>query len=202
MSVISTLLQRKHWIFDLDGTLTVAVHDFAAIRKELGISAGLPIIKTIKSLPEKESELLQNKLHAIEEKLAHNASPAKGVKTLLESLQRLDYRVGILTLNTRENAWFTLEALGLAKFFSEEFVIGRWCEEPKPSPKGIHKMLKQWKVGANDALMVGDFLYDLQVGRAAETATVHVDPSGEFAWPELADIQVNSLDVLAEMLPN
>ena len=202
MSVNSTLLQRKHWIFDLDGTLTVAVHDFAAIRKELGISAGLPIIKTIKSLPEKESELLQNKLHAIEEKLAHNASPAKGVKTLLESLQRLDYRVGILTLNTRENAWFTLEALGLAKFFSEEFVIGRWCEEPKPSPKGIHKMLKQWKVGANDALMVGDFLYDLQVGRAAETATVHVDPSGEFAWPELADIQVNSLDVLAEMLPN
>ena len=202
MSVISTLLQRKHWIFDLDGTLTVAVHDFVAIRKELGISAGLPIIKTIKSLPEKESKLLQNKLHAIEEKLAHNASPAKGVKTLLESLQRLDYRVGILTLNTRENAWFTLEALGLAKFFSEEFVIGRWCEEPKPSPKGIHKMLKQWKVGANDALMVGDFLYDLQVGRAAETATVHVDPSGEFAWPELADIQVNSLDVLAEMLPN
>lgn len=202
MSVNSTLLQRKHWIFDLDGTLTLAVHDFAAIRKELGISAGLPIIKTIKSLPEKESELLQNKLHAIEEKLAHNASPAKGVKTLLESLQRLDYRVGILTLNTRENAWFTLEALGLAKFFSEEFVIGRWCEEPKPSPKGIHKMLKQWKVGANDALMVGDFLYDLQVGRAAETATVHVDPSGEFAWPELADIQVNSLDVLAEMLPN
>ncbi|MDP7438205.1 MAG: HAD hydrolase-like protein, partial [SAR324 cluster bacterium] len=105
------------------------------------------------------------------------------------------------TLNTRENAWFTLEALGLAQYFREEFVIGRWCEEPKPSPKGIYKMLKQWKVTSNDALMVGDFLYDLQVGRAAETATVHVDPSGEFAWPELADIQVNSLDELAGLLP-
>ena len=201
MSVNFSLLERKHWIFDLDGTLTVAVHDFDAIRKELGIPAGLPIIKTIKSLPEKESVLLQKKLHSIEEKLARNASPARGVKTLLENLRRGDYSLGILTLNTRENAWFTLEALGLAQYFREEFVIGRWCEEPKPSPKGIHKMLKQWKVTSNDALMVGDFLYDLQVGRAAETATVHVDPSGEFAWPELADIQVNSLDELAGLLP-
>jgi len=153
------------------------------------------------SLFQKTNQYCYNKLHAIEEKLARNASPAQGVKTLLETLQRGDYSLGILTLNTRENAWFTLEALGLAQYFSEEFVIGRWCEEPKPSPKGIHKMLKQWQVTANDALMVGDFLYDLQVGRAAETATVHVDPSGEFAWPELADIQVNSLDELAGLLP-
>ena len=201
MSVNSYLLQRKNWIFDLDGTLTVAVHDFDAIRTELGISAGLPIIKTIKSLPEKESALLQDKLQVIEEKLARNARPARGVKTLLENLWRRDYSLGILTLNTRENAWFTLEALGLGQYFSEEFVIGRWCEEPKPSPKGIYKMLKQWKVTANEALMVGDFLNDLQVGRAAKTATVHVDPSGEFAWPELADIQVNSLGELAGLLP-
>ena len=48
--------------------------------------------------------------------------------------------------------------------------------------------------------MVGDYLYDLQVGRAAEIATVHVDPSGDFPWPELADIRVNSLDELAGLL--
>ncbi len=34
---ISTVLQRKYWIFDLDGTLTVPVHDFQGIRKTLGI---------------------------------------------------------------------------------------------------------------------------------------------------------------------
>ncbi|HIN00314.1 MAG TPA: HAD family hydrolase, partial [Deltaproteobacteria bacterium] len=43
MSDNYTLLQRKYWIFDLDGTLTVAVHDFNAIRNELGIPAGQPI---------------------------------------------------------------------------------------------------------------------------------------------------------------
>ena len=47
---------------------------------------------------------------------------------------------------------------------------------------------------------MGDYLYDLQVGRAAKIATVHVDPSGSFAWPELADIIVCSLNELTEML--
>ena len=194
------LLQRKCWIFDLDGTLTVAVHDFNAIRKELGIPERQPIIETLKSLPEKESLPLQVKLQEIEKKLARNARPAPGAKILLEVLHRLDYSLGILTLNSRENAWFTLESLGLEQYFSEDTVIGRWCEEPKPSPNGIHKLLSHWKVTASDALMVGDYLYDLQVGRAAKIATVHVDPSGAFSWPELADFRVNSLDELAGLL--
>ena len=195
-----TLLQRKYWIFDLDGTLTVAVHDFNAIRKELGIPERQPIIETLKSLPEKESLPLQVKLQEIEKKLAWNSRSAPGAKILLEVLHRLDYSLGILTLNSRENAWFTLESLGLEQYFSEDTVIGRWCEEPKPSPNGIHKLLSHWKVTASDALMVGDYLYDLQVGRAAEIATVHVDPNGAFSWPELADIRVNSLDELAGLL--
>jgi len=70
MSDNYTLLQRKYWIFDLDGTLTVAVHDFNAIRNELGIPAGQPILKTIESLPENESLALQQKLQDIEENLA------------------------------------------------------------------------------------------------------------------------------------
>ena len=88
----------------------------------------------------------------------------------------------------------------MADYFNEDSVIGRWCVEPKPSPKGIFRLLNHWEVAANDALIVGDYLYDLQVGRAAEIATVHVDPKGEFSWPELADIQANSLDELADLL--
>ena len=88
----------------------------------------------------------------------------------------------------------------MADYFNEDSVFGRWCVEPKPSPKGIHRLLNHWEVAANDALIVGDYLYDLQVGRAAEIATVHVDPKGEFSWPELADIQVNSLAELADLL--
>ena len=200
MSKNHHLLKRKYWIFDLDGTLTIAVHDFNAIREELGIPEGQPIIKTLESLPLKESRNKKKKLQEIEEKLALNASPAPGVKKLLEILNSQNYIFGILTLNTRENAWITLKALGLSEYFTKESVIGRWCAEPKPSPNGIKKLLNHWNVYANDALIVGDYLYDLQVGRAAEIATVHVDPSGNFEWPELADISVCSLNELTEML--
>ena len=200
MSKNHNLLKRKYWIFDLDGTLTIAVHDFNAIREELGIPEGQPIIKTLESLPLKESRNKKKKLQEIEEKLALNATPAPGVEKLLETLNSQNYFFGILTLNTRENAWITLKALGLSEYFTKESVIGRWCAEPKPSPNGIKKLLNHWNVYANDALIVGDYLYDLQVGRAAEIATVHVDPSGNFEWPELADISVCSLNELTEML--
>ena len=200
MSKNHNLLKRKYWIFDLDGTLTIAVHDFNAIREELGIPEGQPIIKTLESLPLKESRNKKKKLQEIEEKLALNASPAPGVEKLLKTLDSQNYFFGILTLNTRENAWTTLKALGLTEYFTKESVIGRWCAEPKPSPNGIKKLLNHWNVYANDALIVGDYLYDLQVGRAAEIATVHVDPSGSFEWPELADISVCSLNELTEML--
>ena len=200
MSKNHNLLKRKYWIFDLDGTLTIAVHDFDAIREELGIPEGQPIIKTLESLPLKESRNKKKKLQEIEEKLALNASPAPGVEKLLETLNSQNYFFGILTLNTRENAWITLKALGLSEYFTKESVIGRWCAEPKPSPNGIKKLLNHWNVYANDALIIGDYLYDLQVGRAAKIATVHVDPSGNFEWPELADISVCSLNELTEML--
>ena len=200
MSKNHHLLKRKYWIFDLDGTLTIAVHDFDAIREELGIPEGQPIIKTLESLPLKESRNKKKKLQEIEEELALKATPAPGVEKLLETLNSQNYFFGILTLNSKENAWTTLKTLGLSEYFNSESVIGRWCEEPKPSPNGIKKLLNQWNVCSSEALIVGDYLYDLQVGRAADIATVHVDPSGDFAWPELADISVCSLNELIEML--
>jgi len=31
------IAEVRHWVFDMDGTLTIAVHDFAAIRRALEI---------------------------------------------------------------------------------------------------------------------------------------------------------------------
>jgi len=48
--------------------------------------------------------------------------------------------------------------------------------------------------------MVGDYLFDLQAGRNAGTATVHMDVSGEFLWPELTTLGVRSLPELQRHL--
>jgi phosphoglycolate phosphatase-like HAD superfamily hydrolase len=48
--------------------------------------------------------------------------------------------------------------------------------------------------------MVGDYQYDLQAGRSAGSLTVHVDVSGGFRWPELADVSVVTLEDLFQLL--
>lgn len=40
----------------------------------------------------------------------------------------------------------------------------------------------------------------LQVGRVASTATIHVDSSSDFRWPELAGYSVATLEELANGL--
>lgn len=197
---LSSILNRRHWVFDLDGTLTVAVHDFDLIREELGLERGQPIVKTLESLPAVKSEPLRKRLQEIEIKLARKAHPAEGMKSLLNTLEKKKCRLGIVTLNTRENAWTTLKSLGIVDFFEDSFVMGRFCSEPKPSPAGLQWMMKEWGAGPRDTLVVGDYLYDLQMGRAAGTATVHVDQEALFPWPELTDIQCTSLDELHQQL--
>ncbi len=57
-SLAKQLLNRKHWVFDMDGTLTIAQHDFDAIRDELGLPDNLPILESLAAMPAAESTLI------------------------------------------------------------------------------------------------------------------------------------------------
>jgi phosphoglycolate phosphatase-like HAD superfamily hydrolase len=52
------LSERDFWIFDMDGTLTVDVHDFDAIRTALGLPSGQPILEIIATMPEMVGDYL------------------------------------------------------------------------------------------------------------------------------------------------
>jgi phosphoglycolate phosphatase-like HAD superfamily hydrolase len=119
---------------------------------------------------------------------------------LLETLAARGARLGIVTRNSWRNAGETLRACGLARFFDLACVVGREAAAPKPSAAGIHRLLAGWRAPPSQAVMVGDYLYDLQAGRCAGTATVHVDPTGRFPYAEHADLAVRSLDELADAL--
>ncbi|KAF0217355.1 MAG: HAD family [Geobacteraceae bacterium] len=88
--------------------------------------------------------------------------------------------------------------IGLKGYFTSDAILGRGEAAPKPHPEGIEKLLVAWRSAPDETVMVGDYLFDLQVGRAAGTATIHVDRNGAFRWPELADLAVATLDELAE----
>jgi len=79
-------------------------------------------------------------------------------------------------------------------------VLGREAAAPKPDPAGIRRLLAHWRAGPHQAVMVGDYRYDLLAGRAAGIATVYVDLTRGFQFREHADVAVHSLAALTELL--
>jgi HAD superfamily hydrolase (TIGR01509 family) len=194
------IFARNHWVFDLDGTLTVAVHDFDKIRTRLDIPPGSDILGHLNALPPNASRLLHATLQEIEDELAGMTTAASGAFQLLENLQSRGASLGILTRNTRNNALRTLALVGLDSFFNPDHILGRDEAKPKPDPDGIFHLAHRWNTGPEAAVMVGDYLYDLQAGRSAGAATIHVDFNRDFRWPELADITAATLQELDDML--
>lgn len=198
---MSPLRSRTHWIFDLDGTLTLAIHDFDAMRRELGLPAGEPILEAMARLPDAERAAVDRRLEEIELELAHRAEPQPGAAELLAELAGRGFELGILTRNSGRNARATLIAAGLGSFFEPHLVISRDGCAPKPDPDGIHRLLGHWQAPPERAVMVGDYLFDLVAGRSAGAATVYLDTSGTFEFGEHADVQVRGLEDLRALLP-
>jgi phosphoglycolate phosphatase-like HAD superfamily hydrolase len=194
------ILRRSHWIFDLDGTLTVAIHDFALIRELLGVPQGEDILGHLDALPQAEGMAAKGKLCEIEEELAGRTEAAPGALGLWQLLHGRGVRLGVLTRNTRDNALRTLQRIGLDSYLAPCDVLGRDEAPAKPDPGGILQLAWSWGVLPSTLVMVGDYGFDLQTGRAAGAATIHVDPSGAFRWPELTDIAVGSLAELQRAL--
>jgi HAD superfamily hydrolase (TIGR01509 family) len=188
---------KSYWIFDLDGTLTMPIHDFDYIRRQLDIPYVTDILGHLDSLPEAEASIRHTRLHQIELDLAYKAEPSSGAVEMLTKLHNSGARMGILTRNDRDLALLTLETIGVGHYFASENVLGRSEVSPKPDPAGIHHLLSKWGADPADAVMVGDYLFDLQAGRAAGTTTVHVGRPDGKAWPEFTDLAVNTLSDLA-----
>ena len=181
-----TLHDIRHWVFDMDGTLTVPVHDFPAIKRELGIPQDADILGHLAALPAAESAAKHAWLLEHERELALGSLPADGAVDLVRELAARGYRLGILTRNARELAHITLEAIGLADCFAVDDVLGRDEATPKPHPAGLLKLASAWDVEPKKMVMIGDYRHDLDCGRAAGAKTILVNLP-ENPWPELAD---------------
>lgn len=190
-----SLAEIRHWVFDMDGTLTVAVHDFAAIRVALGIPAQDDILTHLAALPAAEAHAKHAWLLEHERELAVASQPAEGAVALVRTLAARGYRLGILTRNARELAHITLAAIGIDDCFATEDILGRDEALPKPNPEGLLKLARQWGVAPSQMVMVGDYRFDLDCGRAAGTRTVLVNLP-ENPWPELADWHATDCGVL------
>lgn len=181
-----SLAAARHWVFDMDGTLTLAVHDFAAIRQALDIPPQDDILAHLAALPEHLAAPKRAWLLAHERELAHAARPAPGARELVQALRARGCRLGVLTRNARELALVTLETIGFGHCFAGEDILGRDEAEPKPAPGGLLALAARWGVAPGALVMVGDYRHDLLCARAAGATAVLVNHA-ENPWPALAD---------------
>jgi HAD superfamily hydrolase (TIGR01549 family) len=180
------LSAARHWVFDMDGTLTLAVHDFEAIKRALGIPLEHDILRHLEALPADEAAAKHAWLLEHERELALNARPAAGAIDLVRALQSRDCRLGILTRNAHELALLTLQAIGLGDCFATVDILGRDEAPPKPHPGGLLQLAERWQVAPAELVMVGDYRFDLECARAAGACGVLVNLP-ENLWPELSD---------------
>jgi HAD superfamily hydrolase (TIGR01509 family) len=194
------LKHRGHWIFDLDGTLTVSAHDFDHIRRELGLAPETPILEALHAMPESEAAPLWESLNELEFYYAGKSSVMLGANELLQKLHDGGRQLAILTRNTMPVVEQTLQACKIDHFFPLDHILDRDSCIPKPSPDGVKRLLNFWQADAKDTVMVGDYLYDLEAGKGAGVATVHLDTRGNVDWAEFTDIRVEQLGEIIEYI--
>lgn len=193
------LAQRRYWVFDMDGTLTRAIHDFEFIRYQLGVPQGDDILAYLQSLPNEQAAARYAWLYEHEHALALRATAATGAQALLSHLSQHGVHLGILTRNIHPVARLTLEHIGVSHYFPDATLLGRNEAAPKPDPAGLLKLASGWNVTPDTLVMVGDSLLDVETGRAAGALTILIQPTPD-KRAHLADLWVpDARALLAEV---
>ncbi|MGG2399094.1 HAD family hydrolase [Pseudomonas sp. SH1-B] len=184
---MKALREARHWVFDMDGTLTLAVHDFPAIKRALGIPLEDDILHHLAALPADEAAAKHAWLLEHERELAVASRPAPGAVELVRALCERGCQLGILTRNAHELALLTLQAIGLDDCFATADILGRDEAPPKPHPGGLLQLAERWAVKPQALVMVGDYRFDLECAQAAGARSVLVNLPDN-PWPELTEL--------------
>ena len=160
-------------IFDLDGTLVDSGLDFDAIRRDMGLPAGLPILESLEQIPAgSEKDRMLKVLHQHELTGAARATLYDGVREFLEWLDRRGICRAVLTRNSRESTEIVLDRLGL----HFEMALTREDAPPKPDPTGLLTICDIWQMQPAHVLFCGDYVFDLEAGSRAGTRTMLFAP--------------------------
>jgi HAD superfamily hydrolase (TIGR01549 family) len=193
---MNPILLKKYWIFDMDGTLTISMHDFDEFKSKHKFPIDKPLLESINALTGGKREKALQKLENWEEEIGRRSVLGKDTLELLDYLNSQEKEIAILTRNTRKIALITLEATKIIDYFNPDLILGRDSAIPKPSPEGIMKILKIWGAKPEQAVMVGDFIFDIQAGLNAGTSTIYISRE-PFPTPcMIADLSISSFTQL------
>ena len=128
--------------------------------------------------------------------------PFPGVKETLEYLYDRGYMLGIATSRSRRTLVYLLDKMDIARYFTHMTSVES-TPNHKPSPDLALILLEQFGVTGDETLIVGDTVYDLQMGKNAECHTCGVtfgNHSREQLQSEDPDYIVDSFPELKSIL--
>lgn len=190
----------RYWIFDMDGTLTVPLHDFEAIRIELGLPGVTDILAAIEAKPADEAKKIHRKLAEIELRVAKETKAQPGVHDFIEQLVARGFPVGIITRNNLHNTDVTLEVMNMKQFFPDSEILTREFTPAKPHPDPVLYFINRWNANKDETVIIGDYKHDLESGNAAGIHTIYFDSRKIGQWNHMAELTVARWDELQKQL--
>lgn len=155
-------------LFDMDGTLTEPLLDFAAIRAEIGLPKGIGILEAMSKLSAAERERAASILDRHELHAAEQATLNAGCLELLSFIRQRTIPTALITRNSRAS----LDRVLSAHQLSFDVCIAREDAAHKPDPAPLRLACRQLHINCESSWMIGDGEYDIAAGAAAGCRTV------------------------------
>jgi len=178
-------------IFDMDGTLTLPVIDFALMRARLGVPEG-DILTAIRAWPPDKQAWAFAEVEQLEEEANRQLKLQPGAEAVMRALDARGIQKAILTRNSEKSVRH------LQRFLDTRFsvVITRDFPAVKPDPAPALHICRTWQLDPARVLLVGDYRDDLLCGKRAGTYTCLLLNDRNRPFAELADVTVERLDHL------
>lgn len=211
------IMGYKYVLFDLDGTLIdtnqLIIDSFKHTYKTcLGLEVdeqeilryfGEPLLVTLKRYSgERCDELFKTYIEYNESRHDDTVTIFEGVKELLAELHKQGFILALVTSKRRKVALMGLDLFDIKKYF-RAFVALEDTELHKPNPAPVVKALELLGAQPDDAIMVGDSVFDIHSahGAGVKAALVTWSAAHGFQGDDIsADYVVKSTEELLNII--
>lgn len=183
-------------IFDLDNTLVSSSLNFESIKDSLGCANDIDLLDFVDALPQKQKIDANTLLVKYETIDALDAKKLAGTDELLALLSELNIPCAIVTRNCHQAALLKIQKNNI----HIPTLLTREDHKAKPAPDALLHIAEYWKKSPENLLYVGDYLYDLQAAKNANTMSCLITYGRKMSYANLADIRVNNLIELRKMV--
>ncbi len=176
--------QTKAILFDFDGTLLNSVPDILRVAEHaasvLGLPfdadkmrglIGLPLADEARILAGERGEQWQEAYRSVYTGLEPELFP--GTVEMLETLRSQGCKLAVVTSKRRKSALRQLEELGVDSLFGVVVTCDD-VDQPKPHPECVTNALSVLGVNSDEAVFVGDSLFDADAANGAGVRFVGV----------------------------